>query len=124
MANEITVNASLAYVDSEGANVSLECPDDLQQSVSTKRYTCLKQLIGTSATALSLGTVSSLGYVILINRDPLHYVDLMVSSSGAIFGRLNANGGTAMLQLGSGSQVPYAIAQTASCQIEGLLVST
>jgi hypothetical protein len=121
VSNEITLNASLAYEDSEGTEDSLSLVNILA-SVTSKRITHVKQSIGTSETALSLGGVSSPGWCLFVNRDTVNYVELKVATSGAIFGKLPP-GGPALIYLGSGAQVPYALANGAACQVEALITS-
>lgn len=122
MANEITINASLAYEDSEDADVLLDIVDKLA-TVSVKRYVKGKQNIGTSEEAISLGDLSAAGYAFFRNRDETNYIELKVATSGAIFAKL-LPGEVALLRLGSGAQAPYAVANTAACQLEYLIVNT
>ena len=123
MANEITINASLAYSDSEGTEDSLACDEDLQFTITTKRITRIKQNVGTTEEAVNLGDVSSVGYAIFINRDTTNFIELRVATAGAKFAKLKPNGGVALLHLGSGAQVPYAIADTGACQMDVLILS-
>lgn len=123
MANEITLNALVQYEDSESTEAELGVTDILK-TVATKRVTRLKQSVGTSEEAIDLGDITSPGYAILINRDATNYIDLKVATAGAIFARLDPNSGMAMLKLGSGAQAPFAIANTAACQMEILICST
>lgn len=123
-ANEITLNASLSYEDSEMDDpVSLEL-EDILKTVTTKRITRAKQNVGTSEEAINLGDVSSPGYALLINRDTTNFINLKVATGGAIFARLDRSNGFALLKLGSGAQVPYAIADTAACQMDVFIIST
>jgi hypothetical protein len=122
VANEITLNASLAYEDSEGTEELLSIADKLA-NVSTKRYTKIKQNVAITEEALALGDVTAPGYVLIINRDATNFVNVKVATAGAIFAKLLA-GECCLLRLGSGAQAPYVIADTATCQIEILLIST
>lgn len=123
MAHELTINAAMVYADDEDTNVEMEVPN-LVKTVTTKRVTRMKQNVGTSEEAINLGDVSSPGYVFFVNRDVTNYIDLKVATGGAIFARLDpdtdgdGNGGFALLKLGSGAAVPYAIANTAACQMD------
>lgn len=129
MANEITLAGSLSYEDSEGTSESLSMANVIK-SVATKLIARLKQNVGFSVEeAIKLGDVSTLGYAIFINRDQTNFINLKVATSGAIFARLDADtagngtGGFAILKLGSGAQVPFAIADTAACQMDIFIVS-
>jgi hypothetical protein len=121
MAEELTLNASLEYEDSEGSSDSLELTNGIA-NVSSKKFIHHKQTIGTSEEAIVLGEISSPGWAFFINRDSTNYIELKVASSGAIFAKLHP-GRIAMLYLGSGGQAPYAVANTAACILEFLIVS-
>lgn len=123
MANEVTVNISLAYSDSDGTQDSLASTNFLK-TVATKRIAHIKQSITTSEVALNLGGISAPGFLLAINLDPTNFVSLRVASGGAKCAHLYPGGGPALIPLDSGMQVPYAIADTATCVIEFLVIST
>lgn len=122
MANEIEVNASLSVEDSEGTSQSLSIAD-LLVSLTTKRYVKYKMNVGTSEEALPLGDVSSLGFVIVINRDTTNFVELRVGTGGTKFAKMLA-GEPALFRFGSGITAPYIIADTSACQVEVFLLSS
>lgn len=123
MANEVTLNASMAYADSEGADEALSIVE-LLATVATKKYTKFKQAIGFAAEeAIQLGEVTAPGWALFINRDATNFIELRVATSGAIFAKL-LPGEFALLRLGSGSQAPTAQADTAACQLEAFIAST
>ncbi len=122
MASEVTFGMSLAYDDtvtSESLAVS-----GLVFNSAGKRVFKNTQTIPTSEVAINLGGITNIGSWMIKNLDQTNYVELKVATSGAIRDKLAADtagtgkggcaGGTCM---GSGSQVPYAIANTASCKI-------
>lgn len=121
MANEIALSGNLSYSDANGAKQELGV-ESLLQSVTTKITHRGQQSIATTETTLELGSVSSVGYVILINRDGTNYVDVKTAASGTIFARLQP-GGFCILYLGSGVTAPVAIANTAACVIDKLICS-
>lgn len=123
MAQTVTVNASLAYADANSSDeISIT---DFVASLSNAGHSRYTQTITTSELALVLPpAVTTPGYVIIINRDPTNYVELRVATGGAKFARLDANGGFAILKLGSGAQAPFAIANSASCIVECLICNT
>lgn len=124
MANEVTVSVpSLAYADSEGANEILTLAEK-QASVSSKKYIKAKQSIGTSEEAIVLGEVTAPGWAFFINRDSTNYIELRVATSGAKFAKMLAGEPAGPFRLGSGAQVPYAIADTGACVLEYLIVNT
>lgn len=112
----------MAYEDSESASESMTLSDILA-TVSTKKYIKAKQSIGITEEAIQLGEVTAPGWVLFINRDATNFVELRVATSGAKFAKLKA-GEFAFLRLGSGAQVPYAIADTAAVQLEYFLIMT
>lgn len=122
MANELTLSASVAYADNEGADESLSV-SDLLATVSAKRYTKLKQNVGTAEEAVVLGEVTAPGWAMFINRDSSNFINLKVATSGAVFAKLKP-GEFALLRLGSGAQTPFAQADTAACQLETILTAT
>jgi hypothetical protein len=122
MANELTINMSLAYEDSELSESLLEVIDKIA-NVSTKKFVHAKQAIGITEEAIGLGEVTAPGWALFINRDATNFINLKVATSGAIFAKL-LTGECALVRLGSGAQAPYAIADTAPCQLEYLIVNT
>lgn len=122
MSDEITLSASLAYEDSEGADLSLAI-SALLASVATKKYMRHKMNVGTSEEAVPLGECTSPGWAIFVNRDATNFISLRVATGGAAFAKM-LPGEPAMLRLGSGAQAPYAIADTGACQMEYFLIQT
>ena len=122
MAQEITLNASLAYEDSEGTDPTMQVVD-LIANVATKKLIRAKQSIGITEEAIVLGEVTSPAWAMFINRDETNFINLKVATSGAIFAKL-LPGKFALLPLGSGAQAPFAIADTAACQLEYLIIMT
>lgn len=122
MSRELTISGSLAYADSDSADLSLAVTN-LIVNVTTKVYAKYKQSIGfAAAEALILGEVVTPTWIIVVNRDATNYVNLTVATGGAIFAHLLA-GWFAILPLGSGAQAPFAQANTAACLVEVLLCS-
>lgn len=122
MSATVTVTGSVDYEDSENAAEGLT-PADFELTVATLKYTKFKQNVGTTEEAIVLGEVTAPGYAVFINRDTTNYIELRVATGGAKFATLKPNGGFAILYLGAGAQVPYAIANTSACQMESFIVS-
>jgi hypothetical protein len=87
------------------------------------------QSIATSETAINLGGITNIGAWMIRNLDQTNYVELKVGTAGAIRDKLDPDttgvgkGGFACgTCMGSGSQVPYAIAHTAECNIEVIII--
>lgn len=123
MSQELTLNGSMVYDDGDGASVPLDIADHLV-TISALRFQCGKQLISHSAeVAINLGSVTAPGWAIFINRDTVNFIELRVGTGGAKFAKLKP-GEFALLRLGSGAQIPYALADTGDCIMEMLLAAT
>lgn len=123
MADELTINVSAAYEDSEGTSLDIVI-ENLLTTISTKKVTRLKQNVGTSEEVLVLGDVSSLGYCVLVNRDATNFVELRVGTGGTKIIKLKPNNGVALFHFGTGVTAPYIIADTGACQVDIFLCST
>lgn len=121
MSNELTLSGTMEYADSESADTTLQVAAKLA-SVSTKLYVQDKMSVTTSEVAIPLGSVSSLGWGFFINRDPTNYIELRVGTGGTKFAKLMP-GEFAFFRFGSGITAPYAIANSAACQMEYLICS-
>lgn len=121
MANEITVSGSLAYDDAEGAGFE-RAISSLQITVSSKKYVAQRMTVTTSEVAIPLGGVSTLGWAYFMNLDPTNFIELRTGTGGTKWCKLRA-GHWAILPLGSGITAPYAIADTASCDMEYAIIS-
>lgn len=122
MASTATINCTLEYADSEDADEALQITD-LLATVATKKYIKNKQNIGITEEAINLGELTGLGWALFINRDDTNFIELRVSTGGAKFAKLKP-GEFALMRLGTGAQSPYAIADTAACQMEYFLINT
>ena len=123
MADEITLTAAIAYEDSEDSDILLALPTDVQVTVSTKKFVHAKQSIGLSEEAIGLGEVTSLGWSIFINRDSANFINLKTGTGGTIIMKIPAGKCAGPFLFGSGITAPFAIADTAACQLEYLIVS-
>ncbi len=121
MANELTLNATLAYADAESADEVLQIAD-LAATASTLKYVKAKQNIGITEEAIGLGEVSSLGWGLFINRDSTNFIELRTGTGATKFAKLK-HGEFAFFRFGSGITAPYAIADTGACQMEYIIVS-
>lgn len=120
MADEVTISFSLGYADSEEADVILALAQKFA-TVTTKRFIHAKQAIGTSEEAIKLGELASLGWAAFINRDPTNYLELR-SATGAGNDIIKIPAGKGCLfYFGSDISAPFAIANTAACQMEYLI---
>lgn len=126
MADELTISASLDFDDGRGTPVGISVSRILA-TLATRKKNSQIQTIGTTEEAIQLGEVTTPGYAIFRNLDTTNFVDLRVATGGAKFARLlpdtngDGSGGIALLYLGPGAQVPFAIADTDACDIEFLI---
>jgi len=123
MANELTINASMAYEDSEGTIDAGFSVVDLLVTVATKRYVKFKMNVAITEEAIPLGDVGTLGYAMFINRDATNFIELRVGTGGTKFCKLKA-GEVALFRIGSGITAPYAIADTGTCQMDVIIFTT
>lgn len=121
MANELTLNTTIQYDDSEGTEAFLQLLEKMV-TVTTKRISRLKQNVGIAEEALNLGDVSSLGWIALKNLDATNFINVKTATGGVIFAKLKA-GEMMLFRAGSGLTAPFVIADTAACQLDILVCS-
>jgi hypothetical protein len=122
MANELTASGSLVFDDGDTV-VSLDVSEFLV-TLTTVRFTRVRQQVGTSEEAINLGEVAgaSLGWMIAINRDTTNYVELRsATGAGNDVVKLPAGNGFAIFHWGSDVSAPFAIANTAACWVDFLI---
>jgi hypothetical protein len=118
MAAEITVSASLA-MDNGIVDVAGPFASGLRFDMTGAKFIKTVQAIPTTEEALQLGETSgSLGWCLIKNLDNTNFVSLKTATSGTVFAKLPAKGGVALFCFGSGVTAPFAIADTAACNIE------
>lgn len=117
MANELTVSCSGRFSKS-GREIS-KSYSGIQIDVSGDKVTQLIQEIGTSEEALDIGDVGTAGYLLLKNLDDTNYVTIRPGAGETDLVKLKA-GEVAMFRLALDG--PYAIADTAACDVELTLI--
>lgn len=117
MANEGTFSFSAEF--SKGGETASFVHAGLQVTVSGTEYVRMNQLIGTSAEALDIGDITTPGYIMIRNRDTTNFVEIRDGAAGADVVKLKA-GETALFRLTT--TTPFAIADTAACRVEYLLI--
>ena len=118
MANELTITLNMSYN---------KPPSSASFNSGTQQYTVVgsdfirsSMTVPTSATAIPLGSVAVAGYVMIMNRDAVNYVDVYTAVAGTMFARLQP-GYVALIPFGA--TAPAVQAHTASCKIDYLLIS-
>lgn len=120
MANELTITASMSFTKGNVA-ATARSVSALGVTVSGSRLMHHVQAVGTSEEAMVLGEVTSLGYCWMKNLDDTNFVTLKTGTGGTVVIKLKA-GEVALFRFGSGITAPYLIADTASCNLEYLLI--
>lgn len=115
MANEVTVNTTLNATKS-GVTVNTGGQSKLVDMDGDQMLTNV-QTIGTSAEALVIGDIASLGWIFVRNLDAANFVELALDSavSTQVFAKLLA-GEWALFPAKTGTM--YAKADTAECNIQ------
>ena len=80
MANEITVQVTLSATKS-GATVTGTC--QLSENMAGGQFISNVQIVGTSNEALTLGDVSTIGYVFCKNLDEVNYIEVSLDTAQA-----------------------------------------
>ena len=117
MANELTLTATLKFDKStKSADVG---KTGLQLDVTGGDYITKTQVVGTSQEAIVIGEITTPGYMFIRNLDATNYIEIRDGSSGADVVKVRA-GGVALFELATAT--PFAIANTASCEVEYTII--
>jgi hypothetical protein len=119
MANELRLNCSGVYEDTDGQSVSLEV-SNLLRTLTTKKVLRTKQTVGIVEEPLVLGDIAVRGWLILVNTDLTNYVFLKTGAGGLRVNQLFP-GEPYMARLGPDMQAPYVIAITDPCEVDVFL---
>ena len=117
MANELTVSCSMRF--SKSGREASQSYSGIRIDVSGDKITRVIQEIGTDEEALDVGDIGTAGYVIMKNLDDTNYIEIRPGTGEADLIKLKA-GEVAMFRLALNG--PYAIANTAACDLEFLLI--
>lgn len=117
--NELVVGVSLQY-SKNGRTASFE-RGGIRTDVTGRKITEIEQTVGTAEEALNLGDISSPGYIAIENMDSENTVSLRPSSGAADMIDL-LPGEVALFRLAAAA--PYAIADTAACNVRFLLIES
>ena len=127
MSKEITASFSLEYDDTV-FEALLDVSDKIFNSAGKRAFKNV-QTITTSEVALGLGGIANVGAFAIVNVDQANFVNVKVGTGGAIFAKLvpdtngDGHGGFVVgTCLGSGAQVPYLAADTASCKVAYIII--
>lgn len=119
MANEGKVQVSLKF-EKNSVSISVDSGTITFNVAGTNAIHNI-QTIGTSEEALTLGDAGAGGYLLLINRDSANFVEIRQGTGASDFCRLLA-GEAACFRLSPDATAPFAIADTAACDLEVFLI--
>ena len=115
MSSEIIVTMSLS-VTKGGMTVAL--PFSARFDMAGANMAHLRQTIGTSEEAINMGVdITIPGWFMAINRDSTNYIEIRQGTGIADLVRLNA-GEACCFRLAADATAPFAIADTAACELE------
>lgn len=120
MANELTLSVEFAYakgVVSKEVKVA-----NLRVTVTGTKLVDQVQNIGTSEEAIDIGDVSPGGYMFARNLDSTNFISIRQATAASDLVRLDP-GECALFRLDDDATAPFAIADTAACDLEFILLS-
>lgn len=122
MSQEVTVQASLSFTKGSVSQKNLSITG-LRADVAGTNFVQQTQTIPTTAggTAIKLGSLASVGWFFIKNNDPTNFVEILNAVSGAVLLKL-LPGEFACGRFHTTVTAPAALADTAACQIEYLIV--
>jgi hypothetical protein len=118
MADNFKINASIAYSDSEGSDVTAQLIDFVG-SITTKAFHHDKYAVPTAEAAIKLGSLTApFGWSLFKNYDDSNYFEIR-SATGAANDVIKVPaGGVALFHFGSDISAPFWVANTAAVQAE------
>lgn len=117
MSNELRVSVSLRF-EKSGRSVQKEY-SGVQIDVSGDKWTYLVQEIGTSEEAIDVGDIGTAGFIIFKNLDDTNYVTLRPGTGTTDLVKAKS-GEPGLFRLAMDG--PYAMADTAACDLELLII--
>ena len=116
MADELSISG-LTIAFSKSGSPSIEfTAATITPDVSGAQIADFVQNIGTSEEAVNIGDVAAGGYWFVQNLDGTNYVELRSGTGATDFIRLNA-GEFALFRCSGDATAPYAIADSAACNV-------
>jgi hypothetical protein len=120
MSNEITIHARLK---AEKGNSKVDAfVEALKSNWTGNRFIHNRQEIGTTEEAIDLGDIATGGYFMAINRDSTNFVSIRSGTGATNLVRINA-GEAALFRVSGDASAPFAIADTAACELEYWLLA-
>ena len=119
MANELVLSGlTIAFTKAAMPSVSLS-PSSLSVTVAGTQLMDNVQSIGTIEEAILLGVVAPGGYWFVQNLDPTNFVEIRSGTGAVDLIKLLANE-WALFRMSADASAPFAIADTAACNVRFL----
>jgi hypothetical protein len=119
MAGELKLTIKLDY---DKGSVDLDFPStEFSVDVTSTLAHHGVQNIGTSEEAIELGGVAAGGYVLMVNRDATNYVEIREGTGIADLVRI-LPGEPALFRLTDTATAPFAVANSAGCDVEVFVI--
>lgn len=115
MANELTLTLQFKYTTGN-LNINPEGKTGATVTVTGTNALSHVQNIGTSEEAITLGDVTPGGYCYVENLDGTNFVSLRQATGASDFLRLKA-GEACIFRMDADATAPFAIADTAACDV-------
>jgi len=119
MADELTLRVSLSFTK-DGTTAELALPPTTYDVAGTKPLKN-RQEIGITEEALLLGDAGVGGFLFAINRDDTNYIEIRPGTGVADLIRLEP-GDPCLIRITDDATAPFAIADTAACELEYVLI--
>lgn len=122
MANELSLTGRLVF---NKGNVSISlAKQGLSVTVTGTNFSSGLLNVTTSETAIPFGSVATPGWALLKNHDSTNYVELRPATGVADLIRMNAGEFAGPFRFAADCTAPMLIANTATCEVEWLLIET
>lgn len=121
MADELTLSGlRIAFTKTNCPSVAFNASSITVDVAGTQVYDNV-QSVGTAEEAILMGDVAAGGYMYVQNMDPTNFVSLRQATGAANFIKLLA-GEWAIFRLSADATAPFAIADTAACNVRFLRI--
>lgn len=121
MANEASVVTMMTFAKGNVSSIARGSTTAFTLNVSGAKYHQGVQNIGTSEEQISFGDITNPGMCFLKNLDATNYVEIRAATGTADLMKIPA-GKVAVFQFAADCTAPYAIADTASVNLEVFVV--
>ena len=121
MANEVAITTAISYTKNNAEPIGRGQGGKILSQTGAGQIEMSDFSVATSETTIQLGGLTTLGWAWFRNLDATNFVNIKTAASGTIIVKLPA-GSSALFHFGSGVTAPVAIADTAACLIEYVIL--